>query len=101
VEADQGLPGRVGKACKAAGLEKRMPHNFRRSRARHLSRVGVPERVIMDLSGWKTRDMFDGYNITSRRDLAQAVEKAEKPKSGTIASQNDDQASEGSGGTSA
>jgi len=37
----------------------------------------VPEKVIMDLSGWKTRAMLDRYNITSRRDLAEALERAD------------------------
>jgi hypothetical protein len=60
----------------------------------------VPEKVIMDLSGWKTRAMFDRYNITSRRDLVEALERAEK-KSGTNASQSDEAASEGSGEQSA
>jgi integrase len=52
--------GAWAKACKAAGLDKRMPHDIRRSRTRLLSRLGVCEKVIMDLSGWKTRAMFDG-----------------------------------------
>lgn len=89
------------KACEDAGLSKRMPHDFRRSRARHLSRLGVPEKVIMDLSGWKTRAMFDRYNITSRRDLAEALERAEKSKSGTIPSQSDEESAEGPSGQSA
>ncbi len=92
--------GAWAKACRDAGLDKRMPHDFRRSRARHLSRLGVPEKVIMDLSGWKTRAMFDRYNITSRRDLAEALERAEKPRNVTNASQNDDVASDGSSGQS-
>jgi integrase len=93
--------GAWSKACKQAGLDKRMPHDFRRSRARHLSRIGVPDKVIMDLCGWKTRAMFDRYNITSRRDLVEALERAEKSKNVTIASQNDESASEGSSGRSA
>jgi integrase len=95
--------GAWAKACKLAGLDKRMPHDFRRSRARHLSRLGlgVSEKVIMDLSGWKTRAMLDRYNITSRRDLADALSLAEKSKNVTIASQNDVQASEGSSRQSA
>jgi integrase len=93
--------GAWAKACKAVGLTKKMPHDFRRSRARHLSRLGVSEKVIMDLSGWKTRAMLDRYNITSRRDLAEALERAEKSKSGTIASQSDEAATEGPSGQSA
>jgi len=106
IERSPGKPirdfrGAWANACKAAGLDERMPHDFRRSRARHLSRAGVPEKVIMDLSGWKTRAMFDRYHVTSRRDLAEALERAEKPKSGTIVSQSDDSANEGPNGQSA
>ena len=61
----------------------------------------MPEKIIMDLSGWKTRAMVDRYNITSRRDLAEALERAEKPKSGTIPSQNEEAATEGPSGQSA
>ena len=100
-EAVKAFRGAWAKACKLAGLDKRMPHDFRRSRARHLSRLGVSEKVIMDLSGWKTRAMLDRYNITSRRDLADALALAEKSKNVTIASQNDDVASGGSSGQSA
>jgi hypothetical protein len=31
--------------------------------------------VVMDLCGWKTRAMFDRYNITSARDLAEGVKR--------------------------
>ena len=76
-------------ACRGAGVPGRMPYDLRRSRARHLARHGVSEKVIMDLSGWKTRAMLDRYNITSRRDLAEALKMASTTRSGTNASQND------------
>ena len=46
---------------------------MRRSAARNLVRAGVPEKVVMDLCGWKTRAMFDRYNITSTDDLSDSV----------------------------
>jgi len=46
---------------------------MRRSAARNLVRAGVPEKVVMDLCGWKTRAMFDRYNITSANDLSEGV----------------------------
>jgi hypothetical protein len=35
----------------------------------------VDEGLIMKLCGWKTRAMFDRYNITDEDDLAAAVGK--------------------------
>ena len=63
------------RACKKAGLEGRLVHDLRRSAARDLRRRGVSEEEIMRLCGWKTRAMFDRYNIIDEADLAEAVAK--------------------------
>jgi integrase len=62
-----------GKACIAAGVPERLVHDLRRTAARDFRRAGVSEGEIMKLCGWKTRDMFDRYNIIDSADLSRAV----------------------------
>ncbi len=63
------------RACKKAGLDGRLVHDLRRTAARDFRRRGVSEGEIMRLCGWKTRAMFDRYNIIDEADLAEAVAK--------------------------
>lgn len=63
------------RACRKAGLEGRLVHDLRRTAARDFRRQGVSEGEIMRLCGWKTRAMFDRYNIIDEADLAEAVAK--------------------------
>lgn len=69
------LRGAWKRACKRADLEGRLVHDLRRSAARDLRRAGVSEGEIMKLCGWRTRSMFDRYNIIDEQDLARAVAK--------------------------
>jgi integrase len=78
-------------ACCSAGLgtlskvegRKRMKykgltlHDLRRSAARNMRNAGVSEKEIMEIGGWKTRSVFERYNIVSSEDVMNAMRKLE------------------------
>jgi integrase len=69
-------------ACEKAGIvygrfEKDgfVFHDLRHTFNTYMRKAGVPESVIMEITGHSTREMFDRYNTVDHDDKRQAIEK--------------------------
>ena len=62
-------------ACRAAGLPGRIPHDFRRTALRNLTRASVSLLVAMELVGWASFAMVKRYGITDEQLLREAAAK--------------------------
>lgn len=69
-------------ACKGAGITygrfKKSGfifHDLRHTFNTNMRKAGVPESVIMEITGHSSRSMFDRYNTIDEGDLREAIEK--------------------------
>jgi len=67
-------------ACANVGLDGIVPHDLRRSGVRNLRRAGNDEHDCMEISGHKTRAVFDRYDIIDEDDQRRALERQDAYK---------------------
>ncbi len=79
------------RALENAKLEGYRFHDLRRSFVTNARRVhGIPESVIMKMSGHETRAVFDRYNIVFEEDVKAAVEKMDQNERNSTARSGQD-----------
>ena len=66
------------RACKDAGISGKVAHDFRRTAVRNLGKAGVPERIAVTITEYKTCDIFDRYDIVSAGDQEEAARKIDE-----------------------
>lgn len=78
------MRGALTRACRDAGIpygrflkDGFVFHDLRHSFNTHMRKAGVPESVIMKVTGHSTREMFDRYNTVDMDDAKEAMRKLE------------------------
>jgi integrase len=64
-------------ACAAAGVPETLFHDLRRTAATNMIDAGLSEKEAMEITGHKTRAMFDRYHIVSARRMKHNTQKLE------------------------
>ncbi len=78
------------RARKVCGKPTLLVHDLRRSFARNAIQAGIPQKVVMELGGWRTISIFHRYCIVDEGQLGAALER--------ISSQNQKDAAAGGTG---
>jgi integrase len=66
------------RACEVAGVPGLLFHDLRRTAVRNMIRAGVPEKIAMQIAGYKTPSMLWRYNIIDERDIREAGKRTER-----------------------
>jgi integrase len=62
-------------ACEAAGVDDALFHDLRRTAITNMIEAGFSEKEAMEISGHKTRSVFERYHIVSDRRMKENAEK--------------------------
>jgi integrase len=62
-------------ACESAGVSTALFHNVRRTALTNMIEAGFSEKEAMEISGHKTRYVFDRYHIVSDRRLREMASR--------------------------
>ena len=65
-------------AAKRIEIADLVPHDMRRSAIRNFRKAGLSETEGMKLSGHRTRNVYDRYNIVDDEDSRQAMRQAQE-----------------------